>query len=46
MADWLCATARAMTFFGGVTQLIVPDNPKAMIADATVVNPPLCALRW
>lgn len=39
MADWLGATARAMTFFGGVTQLIVPDNPKAMIADANRYAP-------
>ena len=39
MADWLGATARALTFFGGVTQLIVPDNPKAMIADANRYEP-------
>jgi transposase len=34
MADWLGGMARALTIFGGVTQLIVPDNPKAMLADA------------
>jgi transposase len=28
MADWLESTARALSFYGGVTQLIVPDNPK------------------
>ena len=39
MADWLGSTARALTFFGGVTQLIVPDNPKAMIADANRYEP-------
>ena len=39
MADWLGATAKALTFFGGVTQLIVPDNPKAMIADANRYEP-------
>lgn len=33
MADWLGATAQALRFYGGVTELIVPDNPKAMIAD-------------
>ncbi len=33
MADWLGATAQALWFYGGVTELIVPDNPKAMIAD-------------
>ena len=39
MADWLDSTARALTFYGGVTQLIVPDNPKAMIADANRYEP-------
>ena len=41
MADWLGATARAMTFFGGVTQLIVPDNPKAIVESSVQV-----VLRW
>ena len=26
--------ARALSFYGGVPQLIVPDNPRALIADA------------
>ena len=39
MADWLESTARALSFYGGVTQLIVPDNPKAMIADANRYEP-------
>jgi transposase len=39
MADWLGATAKALTFFGGVTQLIVPDNPKAMITYANRYEP-------
>jgi transposase len=30
--DWLTATVQALHFFGGSPQLIVPDNPKAMIA--------------
>jgi len=34
MADWVESTVRALAFYGGVTQLIVPDNPKAMISDA------------
>jgi transposase len=34
MADWIESTVRALAFIGGVPQLIVPDNPKAMIADA------------
>ena len=39
MADWITSTARALHFFGGVPQLIVPDNPKAMIADANRYEP-------
>ena len=39
MADWLASTALALRFFGGVPQLIVPDNPKAMIADANRYEP-------
>ena len=39
MSDWLESTARALSFYGGVTQLIVPDNPKAMIADANRYEP-------
>jgi len=39
MADWLGATAKALTYFGGVPQLIVPDNPKAMIAHANRYEP-------
>lgn len=33
MVDWIESTVKALTFYGGVTQLIVPDNPRAMIAD-------------
>jgi transposase len=39
MKDWLESTARALAFIGGVPQLIVPDNPKAMIADANRYEP-------
>lgn len=39
MADWIESTARALHFYGGVPQLIVPDNPKAMIADADRYEP-------
>jgi len=31
-ADWLGATAQALRFYAGVPALIVPDNPKALIA--------------
>ncbi len=39
MIDWIESTARALHFFGGVPQLIVPDNPKAMVADANRYEP-------
>ena len=39
MKDWLESTARALAFLGGVPQLIVPDKPKAMIADANRYEP-------
>lgn len=35
-ADWLGGLTRALEFIGGVTELIVPDNPKALV---TVANP-------
>lgn len=39
MEDWLSGIARALTFYGGVPQLIVPDNPRAMIADPDRYEP-------
>lgn len=39
--DWLGATARALTFFGGVPQLIVPDNPRALVKSANRYEPQL-----
>jgi transposase len=39
MADWLMGCAKALGFFGGVPQLIVPDNPKAMIANPNRYEP-------
>jgi len=39
MVDWLESTAKALTFFMGVPQLIIPDNPKALIADANRYEP-------
>ena len=38
-ADWLGATAQALRFYGGVVELIVPDNPKALIANADRYEP-------
>ena len=37
--DWLGATARALTFYGGVPQLIVPDNPRALVTKADRYEP-------
>src|SRR6266702_4415346 len=39
LEDWLGGIARALTFYGGVPQLIVPDNPRAMIADPDRYEP-------
>ena len=39
MTDWLGATAQALHFYGGVVELIVPDNPKAMIANPDRYEP-------
>lgn len=39
MADWLDSTAKALAYFGGVTQLIIPDNPRALIADSNRYEP-------
>ncbi len=38
-ADWLHATACALGFFGGVPQLIVPDNPRALVTVANRYEP-------
>lgn len=39
MADWLGATAMALRFYGGCTELIVPDNPRALIANPDRYEP-------
>jgi transposase len=39
MADWIESTVKALNFYGGVTQLIVPDNPRALIADPDRYEP-------
>ena len=39
MLDWIESTVRALHFYGGVTQLIVPDNPRALIADPNRYEP-------
>ncbi len=40
-ADWLGAQRAALEFFGGVPQIIVPDNPKAIITRACRYEPDL-----
>lgn len=40
-ADWLGGLARAQSFNGGVTALIVPDNPRALVRDANRYEPEL-----
>ena len=41
MRSWLGAMARALSFYGGVPQLIVPDNPRALVANACRYEPKL-----
>lgn len=38
-ADWLQGIGQALAFIGGVTELIVPDNPRALIADSNRYEP-------
>jgi transposase len=40
-ADWLGATAQALSFYGGVPQLIIPDNPRALVSRADRYEPRL-----
>jgi transposase len=39
MRSWLGSMVRSMGFFGGVPSLIVPDNPRALIAQACRYEP-------
>ena len=38
-ADWLGSLRRALRFIGGVPELIVPDNPRALIGEANRYHP-------
>lgn len=40
-ADWLSGLGRAFSFIGGVTELTVPDNPRALVANANRYEPEL-----
>ena len=37
--DWLLGQRKAFEYFGGVTQVIVPDNPRSLIADPDRYEP-------
>lgn len=37
--DWLSGIGLALRYMGGVTELIVPDNPRALIKDANRYEP-------
>lgn len=39
LEDWIEGLVRSLTFYGGVSQLIVPDNPRAVIADPDRYEP-------
>src|SRR5690606_7661698 len=39
LEDWVGSMVRALAFYGGVPQLIVPDNPRAVIADPDRYEP-------
>ena len=40
-ADWLSGIGRALAFIGGVPELIVPDNPRALVTVANRYEPEL-----
>ena len=40
-ADWLASHVRALAFFGGVPELIVPDNLRAGVTHASFYDPEL-----
>ena len=39
LEDWIEAMTRALTFYGGAAQLIVPDNPRALISEPDRYEP-------
>jgi transposase len=41
MVDWISSLIDAMAFFGGVPELLVPDNPRALIAQPDRYEPVL-----
>jgi len=41
MGDWLGSIGRAFEYIGGVTALVVPDNPRALVGQADRYEPQL-----
>lgn len=41
LPDWIGAHVRALNFFGGVPELLVPDNTKTAVAKACRYDPDL-----
>ncbi len=39
MSDWLGAISLALEFYGGVPAMLVPDNPRALVAEADRYEP-------
>ena len=39
LEDWIAGIVRALNFYGGVPQLLVPDNPRALIAEPDRYEP-------
>ena len=39
LEDWIEGLVRALTFYGGAAELIVPDNPRSLIADPDRYEP-------
>jgi transposase len=39
MADWIGSLVQALSYFGGVTELVIPDNPRALIAQPDRYEP-------
>lgn len=39
LEDWIESMTRALTFYGGVPALIVPDNPRALISEPNRYEP-------
>jgi len=41
MRSWLGAMSRALTFYGGCPQLVIPDNPRSLVSNACRYEPKL-----